>query len=390
MIKDTADAFVRVAGFPIRPAAAGRLSGLKFAAKDLFDIAGMVTGAGNPTWAETHEPAEATAPAVARLIDEGAMLMGKTHTDELAFSLNGENAHYGTPHNSAAPERIPGGSSSGSVAAVAAGLVDFALGTDTGGSVRVPASYCGVFGIRTTHGAIDTTGMVALAPSFDTVGWFAREPEVMHRVGRAYFDRDGVLPNRLVVARDAFAVLDGAVRRALDDAVASLRAAFPDSAETDVAPDGLDAWFTAFRSIQTYEAWATHGAWIGTARPAFGPGIAERFAAGSRVGKGEKERADALRARVRAAMRALLPRGTVLLLPSAPGPAPIRNTAPEKLEGFRARAMHLTAIAGNAGLPQVSLPLARFDGAPVGLSLMGGPDTDMDLLSAACAIWSAR
>ncbi|MDP6620082.1 MAG: amidase family protein, partial [Nitrospinota bacterium] len=161
--------------------AGGPLAGLRFAVKDLYDVEGHVTGRGNPDWLATHGPAESTAPAVARLVEAGATMIGKTITDELAFSLFGENFHYGTPVNTRAPDRVPGGSSSGSASAVAGGLVDFAVGSDTGGSVRVPASFCGILGIRPTHGRISLEGCMPLAPSLDTVGWFANDPELLER-----------------------------------------------------------------------------------------------------------------------------------------------------------------------------------------------------------------
>ena len=184
----------------------GPLQGLSFAANDVFDIAGDRTGNGNPVWLETHPPASHTASAVERLLAAGARMVGKTHTDELAYSLNGENVHYGTPINPRAPGRIPGGSSSGSAAAVAGGLVDFALGTDCGGSVRLPASYCGIYGVRTSHGLIPIDGVADLAASFDTVGWFARDPAMMRRVGDVMLPAaPAFVPKRLLIATDAFA-----------------------------------------------------------------------------------------------------------------------------------------------------------------------------------------
>src|SRR6201997_2268337 len=159
----------------LQPTGPGPLAGLDFAVKDLIDVAGHITGGGNPDWLRTHAAAARSAPVVEKLLAAGAALRGKTITDELAFSLEGGNAHYGTPLNPACPDRIPGGSSSGSASAVAARLVDFALGTDTGGSVRVPASFCGLFGFRPTHNAIPLTGVVPFAPSYDTIGWFASD-----------------------------------------------------------------------------------------------------------------------------------------------------------------------------------------------------------------------
>ena len=210
---------VRLAG-----AAGGPLAGLTFAAKDLFDVAGHVTGAGNPDWLASHPPAARTAPVVQRLVDAGATMIGKTHTDELSRGIFGENAHYGTPINPKAPDRVPGGSSSGSAAAVAGGLVDFALGTDTGGSVRVPASFCGLYGIRPTHGRLPFDGVMAQAPSFDTIGWFAREPQLLARIATVLLGIEPArtLPRRLVVAEDAFAIAEPDNARALKPAVDKL------------------------------------------------------------------------------------------------------------------------------------------------------------------------
>jgi amidase len=189
MMHDPLNAICRHTHVALAGSGSGPLTGLTFAAKDVFDIAGHRTGNGNPVWLETHPPAERTASAVQRLLDAGARMVGKTHTDDMAYSLNGENVHYGTPVNPVAPGRIPGGSSSGSVAAVAGGLVDFALGTDCGGSVRLPASYCGVYGLRPTHGLVPADGVVPLAPSFDTVGWFARDAALMRRIGEVLLPR---------------------------------------------------------------------------------------------------------------------------------------------------------------------------------------------------------
>ncbi|MFQ5924120.1 MAG: amidase family protein, partial [Anaerolineales bacterium] len=218
---DHLGAFCKHAELTLPGAPGGPLAELTFAAKDLFDIAGFVTGAGNPDWLRTHKPATITAPAVQAVVDAGATLVGKTHMDELAFSINGENAHYGTPVNPRAPGRIPGGSSSGSASVVAGEVVDFALGSDTGGSVRIPASYCGTYGFRPTHGRISLTGVVPLAPSFDTVGWFAGKASVLERVGRVLLvdNSERSMPLRLLLADDAFTTADASVRSALQPTV---------------------------------------------------------------------------------------------------------------------------------------------------------------------------
>jgi amidase len=181
--RDTAGALCTLNTIELEGSGAGPLAGYSFAAKDVFDIAGVGTGFGHPEWLATHEVPRVTAPAVQKLLEAGANLIGKAQSDELCYSLSGENVHYGTPENAAAPGRIPGGSSSGSAAAVAAGLCDFALGTDCGGSVRIPASYCGLLGIRPGLGQVPADGVLEFAPSFDVVGWFAKTGMLMQRVG---------------------------------------------------------------------------------------------------------------------------------------------------------------------------------------------------------------
>ena len=235
---DPSGAFCHDTHVALRGAPTGPLSGLRFAAKDIFDIEGHRTGFGNPTWLETHGPAGATASAVQELLDAGADLAGKTLTDELAYSLTGENRHYGTPLNPAATDRVPGGSSSGSASAVAAGLVDFALGTDCGGSVRLPASYCGILGIRPTLGRIPMDGIAPFSASFDVVGWFARDAGRLESVGQVLFgetESDDV-PRRLVIAEDAFDLIEEKVRDALRPPVERVAERIGATRRTRVSP----------------------------------------------------------------------------------------------------------------------------------------------------------
>src|SRR5713226_7893748 len=226
-MRDPLNAFCTHSEARLKGAPHGPLAGLTFAAKDLFDVAGHVTGAGNPDWLALHPPAARTAPMVQRLVDTGADMVGKTHTDELSRGILGENAHYGTPTNPSAPGRVPGGSSSGSAAAVAGALVDFALGTDTGGSVRIPASFCGIFGIRPTHGRLSLEGMVGQAPSFDTVGWFARDADLLARIGEVLLGVElarAPRPRHVLIATDAFAIAEAATSAALHPAAERIAA----------------------------------------------------------------------------------------------------------------------------------------------------------------------
>jgi amidase len=384
-ITDSVDAFVAHGLVERAPTGEGPLSDLIFALKDLFDLEGVKTGFGSPEWLATHDAPTRTAPAAQRLLDAGARLVGKTHTDEMAWSLNGENAHYGAPVNVAAPGRIPGGSSSGSVAATAAGLVDFAVGSDTGGSVRLPASYCGVYGLRPTHGRISLEGAAPLAPSYDTVGWFARDPELLRRVGRVLLDpaNEAPAPTRLLVADDLFAKADAPVRAALQPSLDRLVGLFGGAEHVIVQTEIGMAWREIFRLIQSGEAWAAHADWVRVAKPAFGPGVKERFEAASRLSGAELDAARAARERARARMEELVGAGIVLALPTSPGVAPLRKTPEPTLNEFRGRALELLCCAGHAGMPQISLPLAKVDGLPVGLSIIAARGCDEALLDLA-------
>ncbi len=376
----------------------GPLEGLRFAVKDLLDVAGTRTGAGNPDWLGEAPVAHRHAPTVAALLDAGADLWGKTVTDELAFSLSGTNVHYGTPDNPAAPGRIPGGSSAGSASAVAGRVVDLALGTDTGGSIRVPASYCGIWGIRPTQGIVDTAGMVPLAPTFDTIGLLAANPVVLAagwhalRAGAslppaswpAHVARDTVQPiRRMVVATDLFALADREARSALRQAADRLADRLGlELDEGEFAGARATARIVhAFRAIQLVEAWGQHGEWITRRRPALGPGVAARFAAAAAADPATAAAAGPVRDEVRSALRALVGDGAVMVQPAASGPAPTSALAGEAKEDLRSRTLSLTAPAGMAGAPVVVVPGARAEGLPVGLALVGLPGADDVLVS---------
>ena len=381
-MKDTVNAFV--APVEIDGRSGGPLDGLTFCAKDIYDVADHVTGRGNPDWAASHGPAEAHATPVARLLDAGARLVAKSHTDEFAYSLMGVNAHYGTPVNPAAPDRVPGGSSSGSVAAVAAGLVDIGLGSDTGGSVRIPASFCGVWGLRTTHGAIPMTGTMPLAPSFDTVGWFTRDGRTMERVADALAlppADDG--PRRLLLPVDVWAAAEAGTVDAIAPVLARLEAAHGAAIPVVLAPEGLGEWFDTFRICQAAEVWQAHGAWVESAQPAFGPGIADRFRMAAGISADAWAEARAARARIRERITSVMDSDSILVLPSSPGPAPQLEADETTLDAFRGRALKILCTAGLASLPQLSVPAGEVAGAPVGLSLAGAPGRDRALIAVA-------
>ena len=381
--EDPVGAFCRHNHVALKGAGDGPLAGLAFGAKDVFHIAGTPTGFGHPAWLATHEPPTETAAAVRRLLDAGADLFGKTHTDEMAYSLTGENVHYGTPVNVRAPDRIPGGSSNGSAAAVTAGLVDFAIGTDCGGSVRLPASYCGILGMRPTVDRVPLDGVIPFGPPFDVAGWFARDADLLEKVGRVLLadDSEPEPPRRLLRATDAFAMVDEAVTGTLEGAIEEVAALVGPVEDVTVAPEGLEAWFETFRVLQASSIWANHGAWIRETRPDFGPGVKERFQWAEALDDGAAAAAKTRCAAIRARIDELLGPGDILCLPTSPRVAPLKNTPVDDIEiRYRHQAMHLLCIAGLGGLPQISLPMAELDGLPLGLSLNGPRGADLQLL----------
>ncbi|MGH6996194.1 MAG: amidase, partial [Stellaceae bacterium] len=314
-----------------------------------------------------------------------ATIIGKTVCDEFFFSVTGANAHYGTPVNPRAPDRLPGGSSSGSAVAVAAGACDFALGSDTGGSVRVPAAFNGVYGLRPSHGRVNAVGAMPMAPSFDCVGWFAATPGIFARVGPVLLGGKGRRApiRRVLMATDAWAQADIEVAEALRDFLARAAALLPATDETVIAPAGTAAWRDAFRMIQGREIWSAYGKWLERHQPALGPGIKERLAFAATVTADQARAARQVHAAARKAIRAHVPVGAVLCLPTVPCVAPETDADTPTLDDFRARVMALTCIAGLSGLPQVTIPATQINGLPVGLSFIGWDRGDESLLALA-------
>ncbi|GMN22584.1 hypothetical protein TIFTF001_047456 [Ficus carica] len=371
---------------------------------------GHVTGFGSPEWARTHPAATSTAPAVLAILRAGATCVGRTVMDEMAYSINGENIHYGTPTNPCAPDRVPGGSSSGSAVAVGAGLVDFSLGTDTGGSVRVPASYCGIFGFRPSHDVISTSGVIPLAQSFDTVGWFARDPVLLKRVGSVILqlpNLESARPTQLIIAEDCFRlstipgnqVVDGLAKSVeklfgghvvkhasigdyVKDKVPSLKSFISEgNAEQEYNIPSLAALSSAMRLLQRYEFKINHGEWVETVKPDLGPGIAECIREALEATDEKINVCRNVNNELRAALSALLGDYGVLAIPTVHGLPPTLQTPATTLAVFRPRAFSLLSIAGVSGFCQVSIPLGKYDNLPVSVSLLAKHGSDGFLLN---------
>lgn len=371
----------RVLGDPlVAPTGTGPLDGETVAVKDLYAVPGHPVGAGNPTYLRESVPAATAAAAAAALLAAGASIRGIARTDEFAYALTGRNEHHGTPPNGAVPTAVPGGSSSGSASAVRSGTAGIGLGTDTAGSIRVPASYQGLWGLRTTHGLVDRAGLLPLAPSFDTVGWLTRDADTLLRALDASVPDDTARQpvGDPVVLTDLLDAADPATREAFRAAVG------PDVPETSLAAlglPGLDELRELLRLVQGAEATAVHGDWIAAHPGALGAVVGGRFAAAAAAPADQvaaaRERFPVVRAAIRDALH-----DRAFLAPTVPGPAPALAADAVELERVRTATTAMTALASVGGLPSVSAPVLTVDGAPVGMGLTGGPDTDRALVTA--------
>ena len=371
------------------------LQGLSVAVKDLFHIQGYATSAGNPDWLRTHAIPEETSPAVDSLLKAGATLVGKALTDELAYSLNGVNIHYGTPINPGNPDRLPGGSSSGSVIAVASGHADIGLGTDTGGSIRVPSSYNGLFGMRPTHGVISTQAMVGLAPSFDTVGWMTRDLATLTRVAKVLYK----------TAKEPMQSSENLTTLKVIKPIIAGNAIWDDLCEQWLEPlkkqfqveyiELEEAFYQqaseAFRILQGAEIWQTHGDWITQENPTFAHDIAERLQWCQTIDAQAQQNACVVQLEVQLRLLAenANDANAVFVLPTTPGPAPKLSATLEEMTAYRNSLMGLTALAGLSQRPQIHLPVLRKDEAPWGISLLGAKFQDQQLLQWADSLLSA-
>lgn len=363
----------------------GILDGLSCGVKDVFDIAGCSTGYGNPEWQEAHALPTVDALVVAKLRLEGAHIVGKTVTDELGFSLVGNNFHFGAPTNSAAPDRHTGGSSCGSAAAVAAGLCDIGLGTDTAGSIRAPASFCGIFGIRPTHGMVAPDGVRRLAPSFDTIGWMTRNARTLAAVGAALLP--DTLPSEEIKSwisfDSAWAILPEASQEAAASILNELNPYFGVRGSLAVEPSQFDEFVAILRTLQLYEVWREFGPWIEHSRPSLGPDIHEGLLLASNVSQKEYLEACNVRAHIRGRFRTLLKGGQIIVMPTTSAPGPLRGSTMAELNSRREADLRLLSIASLAGLPQISIPLLSENCAPLGISIIGPAGFDKSLLKMA-------
>ncbi len=373
------------------------LAGLRFAVKDLFAIAGRTTGFGNPVWLQTHQPESVHAEVVSQLLKAQAKLVAVTCTDEMAFSMDGINIHYGTPINSQLPDCIPGGSSSGSASVVAAGMVDFALGTDTAGSIRVPASYCGIWGLRPTYGAVSSIGVLPLGPSFDTVGILAPSHQILATVAKVILNEANAGANsnsnkqikKLLVCDDLLALLEPSLAPDIVAAITKAGACF-EAIEHIKISDSLELnnLVGIFNAIRAYEAWQCHGQWLESKNPNLAPAIRERFFNCKDATEDEATKARAEQQELRQKLEDLLVDDSALCFPTTFNLPPSKLASAELLQQNKTVNMSLCAMATLSGFPQISIPIPLSNRKPIvktGLSLLANSGMDLPIINAAAA-----
>ncbi|AXR06193.1 amidase [Salinimonas sediminis] len=382
--------FISGTTVPFRPAAGTAepptqaLAAQRLAVKDVFDMAGLPTSAGNPDWLLSHPAPQDTNTSVSRLLNAGARFIGKTITDELAYSLNGQNIHYGTPQNPCTPTRLPGGSSSGSAVAVAAGLADIGLGTDTGGSIRVPASYNGLYGLRPTHGVIPCDNMVALAPSFDTVGWMCKQRPLMRSVAKVLLPYQQAAKKiyRIGVVQELFQASPLALQLNLQ--LEAWQHAHP---ALGFEPVSLNLLPTnpgnTFKVLQGAQIALQHQDWLESQKPLLADDIQARLDWCRGIPESQINQAQDAQAKWCKHLAAIFKQYDALVLPTTPGLAPLLATPASSLGEYREALLQHTAIAGLAGLPQLHLPCCNQAGVPHGLSLIGTKNNEFGLLDTA-------
>ena len=378
---DPLQAFVRENHIALNGSEEGPLKGLTFAAKDVFKILGSTVGNGHPDWLRTHEADDFTASTISRLLEAGADLVGKTVCDELCFSISGENWNYGSPFNPHDISRYTGGSSAGSGASVGGGLVDFSLGSDCLGSVRVPASYCGVFGVRPTYNRVPSDGEAQYCPSMDVFGYMCSTPEVFRRVSGVMLgdDQNKTPFRKLIIARDCFDAVNPQVYQDLMPAIDHIAGQLDGVEEVIISPVGLDNWIKVFQHVQGYEVWKSYGGWINKYRPKLSRGPKERLQWASTITMKQYEDGLKRKQEISDHVNGLLSDGAVMVMPTAASVAPLRTAALEDINATRLQSTYLLCVSPLSGVPQMTLPMVFVDKLPLGISLLSAAHTDLAL-----------
>jgi amidase len=359
----------------------GILSKLNFVLKDMCNIKGLKTSCGNPDFHNFCEPATKNALFLDKVLNDGATLCGITVCDEFFYSVIGENNHYGTPQNLEAPNCVPGGSSSGSAAALTTNNYDFSIGSDTGGSVRVPASFCGLLGIRPTHNRINPDGVYPMAPSFDTIGWFAKDIEIFNKVGKVLLNENiktKKIFNKFVIASDLLDLVDEDIKTQFYD---YCNKKFPDIQKIKLSQFSKSDIANNFRIIQGGEIKDNFVPWINKNNPIISPEINSRIIMASNISNDEITNADLFRKSLISEINKTLPEGDIAIFPTTPFSAPHCGQSDTDLGADRKKIMEITSIAGMTSRPEISIPIFKGKTGPVGFSILGWKNSDEILLN---------
>lgn len=385
---DALQAFVRENHIALEGAAEGPLKGMAFAVKDVFDIVGSTYSNGHPMWLQTHEPATETSSFIVNMLEAGADLVGKTICDELCYSISGENWNYGSPLNPHDPRRYCGGSSSGTGAAVAGGYVDVAFGSDCLGSVRVPAAYNGVLGIRPTLYRVDNSGEAPYCKSMDVLGYVAQDPDVFEQVSEFILGEDQHHQSlkRLFIPVDLLNVVDDNVREQLKSSIERIKGYFDEVVEGNICSGDLQDWVKVFQHIQGYEVWESYGGWYRKYRPQLSEGPGSRLEWASTITYAQYQAALEAREEIVKQVDQVITEDTVVVLPTAASIAPLRTASEESINHTRLQSSQLLCISPLSGVPQVTLPIATMEEVPLGVSLLSPRHSDLQLVKLACQI----
>lgn len=379
---DHLQAFMRFNHIALKGRETGPLSKYVFAVKDVFKIKGSTFSNGHPKWLETHEPDDFTSSAITKVLEAGADLVGKTVCDELCYSISGENWHYGSPINPHDPNRLAGGSSGGTGVAVAGDLVDFAFGSDCLGSVRVPASYNGVLGIRPTYERIANDGEAPYCESMDVLGYVAKDPAVFKDVSDILLgeDKKSVSYTKLLIAKDCFDAVDSEVREALQPAIDFMGEKFDMVKNISFGEDILKQWVKTFKIVQGYEVWESYGGWVRKYNPTLPPGQKDRLHIASQITIEKYENALKEKEKIEKQIEEMVHPDTLLCLPTVASIAPLKRAGLDAINQHRAQSSGLLCISPLSGTPQVTLPLIKMQEMPLGISLIGSKGTDRQLV----------
>ncbi len=374
--------------FELGPWSSGTLSGLKFAVSDLIDIEERPTGCGNPAWLEQRPPAACNALCVDILLSSGAQCIGKTKSDEFTFSLLGQSSFTGTPLNPRAPERVPGGSSSGAASAVACGHVNFAISLDSGASTQVSANNCGLFGWRSKPGKVPMAGILPVSPSFDTLGVLASSASALGPVAELLSCVEMPILKgdvEIFLLTDAWskanesskAGLQSALERLEDCAARQARELSLKRICSDNGGNDLQNWYQTYFELFCMESWSSIGTWVEDRKPELGQEARANVHRARMTDRSESVKFYKRRELFSQAINEFLAQNKIICIPASSELAPKKGFIPgvDDPGNYQQTMLSLASLSAIGRLAQLTIPLSESNGVPVGLSLLASNES---------------